>query len=165
MDHDNPGMHPFVDAVPLEPRDRGEQMQLQASGRRIGVDALVQAHEGDSERRQLLEQGHEVMQVASEASTERANARLDAGSNGGPGSCMNDLCRASFATVVAGCVPSAGRDDPICSGLPGSSINLSLPVGGRRATKEERCLAACRLARILTLTVSTNEQRIVLDRR
>ena len=58
------GANPFRDARALELGDRRQDVHLQLAGRRRGVDALGERHERDAERLQLLEQRHEVPQVA-----------------------------------------------------------------------------------------------------
>src|SRR5436190_12517024 len=60
-------LDPFGDPRPLEFRDRAKDVHLELAGRRCGVDALVQRHERDAERRELLQHREQVPKVAAEA--------------------------------------------------------------------------------------------------
>jgi hypothetical protein len=58
--------HALSDAFPLELCNRTEDVHLEFSGGRRGVDAFSQADERDSERLQVLQQSDQVLQVATE---------------------------------------------------------------------------------------------------
>jgi hypothetical protein len=56
----------LLDPAPLKLGDGAENVHLEFSGRRRGVDALGQAHEVDAESLQLVQQRNQVLQVPPE---------------------------------------------------------------------------------------------------
>ena len=76
------GLDPFRDARALELRDRAEDVHLQLAGGCRGVDALVERHERDAERLQLLEQRDQVPEVPSEAIQSPDDQHIEAATSG-----------------------------------------------------------------------------------
>ncbi len=63
----DPSPDPLDDPFALELSDRRQEVELQAAGRRAGVDRLAEAHEGSSESLQLVEQHDEMLETPTEA--------------------------------------------------------------------------------------------------
>ena len=59
-----PSPNPLGDALPLELRQGGENMQLKASRRRLQVDAFAEGHEPHPEGLEVVQERHEVLQAA-----------------------------------------------------------------------------------------------------
>jgi len=59
--------HTLPDALPLELRNRSQDVHLQLAGWRRRVDALRQADERNPQRLQLVEQRNQVLQIASQS--------------------------------------------------------------------------------------------------
>ena len=62
-----PSPHPLGDALPLELRQGGENMQLEPSRRRLQVDAFPEGYKPYSEGLELVEQRDEVLEAAPQA--------------------------------------------------------------------------------------------------
>ncbi len=62
------GSDSFLDPGPLELGVRPQDVHLQLAGRRGGVDTLGERYERNPEHLHILKQGHEMPQVAAEAS-------------------------------------------------------------------------------------------------
>jgi len=60
------GAHALLDATALELGDGSEDVHLELSRGRGGVDALGETHKRDAERLKLLEEGNQVFQVSPE---------------------------------------------------------------------------------------------------
>jgi hypothetical protein len=60
------GSDPLCDSRPLEFRERAEDVQLEFSRRRAGVDPLAEGHEPDADRLQCIDQGNQVLQIPPE---------------------------------------------------------------------------------------------------
>jgi hypothetical protein len=61
------GQDAFADAFPLELGEGGEDVKLQLPGRCRAVDSLAEADGRDPERREIIEQRHEMPQIPTEA--------------------------------------------------------------------------------------------------
>jgi hypothetical protein len=72
------GVNPFLDTRTLELRDRSEYSRDEPTGRRARVDPLAKRHERDPARLPLVEQQHEMAQIATEAIEPPADDSADA---------------------------------------------------------------------------------------
>ena len=75
------GSDPLGDPRPLKLSDGRQNVHLELSGWVCGVDALVQADKRHAEDRQFIEQGDEVLEVASEAVESPADEDIDPASS------------------------------------------------------------------------------------
>ena len=77
-------LDPFHDARPLELRQRGQDVELKRPGWRGAVDPLAEADERHPDRVQLVEERHEVSQVAPEPIQPPADQDIEPPARGVP---------------------------------------------------------------------------------